>query len=105
MLDDLQSRKILQFFLWRLETLEAWNRDAIEQAAQSMAEAMELKIRDFLYPLFVAITGKPVSISVIDAMAILGLDMVRARLRYALQILGGFSKKQIKDVEQEFQRL
>jgi len=104
-LDELQCRKILQFFLWRLEALENWDRDAIEEAAQALAASMELKIRDLLFPLFVAVTGKPVSISVIDAMAVLGLDMVRARLRYALWILGGFSKKQIKEVEREYQRL
>ena len=104
-LDELQSRKILQFFLWRLEELDDWNRDAIEEAVHSLATNMELKIRDLLFPLFVSITGKPVSISVIDAMALLGLDMVRARLRYALQVLGGFSKKQIKEVEREYQRL
>ena len=104
-LDDWQSRKILQFFLWRLEDLEQWNRDAVEEAAQELANTMELKIRDLLFPLFIAITGKPVSISVIDAMAVLGLVMVRARIRYALQVLGGFSKKQIKEVEREYQRL
>ena len=104
-LDDLQIRKILQFFLWRLEELDNWNRDAIEETAQSLATDMEIKIRDLLFPLFVAITGRPVSISVIDAMALLGLVMVRARVRYALQVLGGFSKKQIKEVEREYQRL
>jgi glutamyl-tRNA synthetase len=104
-LDDLQCRKILQFFLWRLEALETWDRDSVEQSAQALAAAMGLKIRDFLFPLFVAVTGRPVSISVIDAMAILGLDMVRARLRSALKILGGFSKKQVKEIEHEYQRL
>jgi hypothetical protein len=31
--------------------------------------------------------------------------MVRARLRSALEVLGGFSKKQAKDMEREYQQL
>ncbi len=104
-LNEEDNKRILQFFLWRLELLEVWNRDTVESTAQTLAAAMELKIRDFLFPVFVAITGKPVSVSVIDAIAILGLDLVRARIRYALQLLGGFSKKQAKEVEREYQQL
>jgi glutamyl-tRNA synthetase len=104
-LDTQQTMKILQFFLWRLEALEEWSRDAVERAALELAEAMELKIRDFLFPLFVAVTGKPVSVSVIDAMAIMRLDMVRTRVRHALEILGGFSKKQSKEIEREYAQL
>lgn len=104
-LDDSQCRKILQFSLWRMESIAAWNRDKVELQLQELAVAMDMKIRDFLFPLFIAVTGKAVSMSVIDAMAILGLDLVRTRLRYAITTLGGISKKQLKQLEREYQQM
>lgn len=96
------SKKILQYLAWRLETLEAWHRDRIEKMLMQLAESMGFKVRDFLYPIFIAIAGNPVSTSVIDSIAVLGLDIVRARLRYGIEILGGVSKKQLKNLEKEY---
>ena len=66
---------------------------------------MEIKIREFLFPLFVAISGKAVSTSVFESIDILGLDISRARLRHAIEVLGGLSKKQMKKYEKEYQKL
>jgi glutamyl-tRNA synthetase len=38
-------------------------------------------------------------------MALLGPDMSRARLRHAMAVLGGVSKKAAKRLEKEFQSL
>ncbi|NKB31691.1 MAG: glutamate--tRNA ligase [Pseudomonadales bacterium] len=97
--------KILQFALWRLETVSDWNREEIESALQDLANKLELKIRDFLFPLFVAVTGNAVSISVIESIAILGIDITRARLRQAITVLGGISKKAAKNLEKEYRQL
>lgn len=104
-LDQDACRRILLFSLWSLEALPDWNRDAIEACFQQLAEKMEFKIRDFLFPLFVAVSGKPVSLSVFDSIAVLGLDLTRARLRAAIEALGGISGKQQKKLEKEFQSL
>ena len=40
-----------------------------------------------------------------DAMAILGSDITRARLRSAIEVLGGVSKKQAKRFEKEFREI
>ncbi len=66
---------------------------------------MDFKVRDFLFPLFVAIAGTAASVSVIDSMALLGPDMSRARIRHALTQLGGPSKKEGKRWEKEFNQL
>ena len=92
-LDEDAVKRILQFSLWRLESLDPWHRDSVETCLMALAQALQIKIRDFLLPLFVAITGKPVSLSVIDAIAILGLDVCRLRIRHALEVNGGISKK------------
>jgi glutamyl-tRNA synthetase len=39
---------------------------------------------------------------VIDAMAILGPDLSRARVRHAIDALGGASKKQLKVLEKSY---
>src|SRR5690606_19846344 len=56
--------KILQFVAWRIEEIKDWKRDVLEQALVELAGKLEIKIRDFLYPLFIAIAGTAVSTSV-----------------------------------------
>ena len=99
------SVKILQFTLWRLENLRSWTSDEIRLELQSISDAMDLKIREFLFPLFVAITGNAISVSVIESISILGIDMVRMRLRTAIDILGGISKKKQKAFDKEYREL
>lgn len=97
--------KVLQFSLWAIEDLTVWNRHNIESALFSLADKQEIKIRDFVAPLFVALSGKTSAISVIDSMDILGIDMTRIRLRDAIEVLGGVSKKAAKKWEKEFEAL
>ena len=104
--DDLaQTLKILQFTQWRLEGLTEWQRDALFDTLKALAGEMDLKIRDFLAPLFIAIAGSSASISVMDSMVMLGSDLSRARVRYAIEMLGGVSKKQLKRLDKEYQML
>ena len=77
----------------------------VEHLMQSLAECLELKIRDFLFPLFVAMSGKAVSTSVIESLSIIGLDISRARIRHGIEVLGGISKKQTKNLEKEYRGL
>lgn len=104
-LDADDQKKILQFASWRLESLASWQRDLIFAELKSIADAMEIKLKDFLAPLFVAISGTTASFSVMDAMALLGSDMSRARLRHAIEVLGGVGKKQAKKLEKEYAEL
>jgi glutamyl-tRNA synthetase len=94
--------KYLQFALWRLEGLRTWERDAIWNGVKALADASEVKIKDFLAPLFIAIAGSSSSFSVVDSMHLLGPDMTRARLRNAIDLLGGVSKKAAKRLEKEY---
>jgi glutamyl-tRNA synthetase len=94
--------EILQFVLWRLEALQEWQRDRIFAEMKQLADALQLKIKTLLTPLFVAIAGSSASVSVIDSMEIIGPDMSRARLRHAIDVLGGVSKKRLKVLEKEY---
>ncbi len=104
-LDTLVVRKILQFSVWRFETLRAWERDDIFSALSGIAQAMDIKMKDFMMPLFIAISGRSTAPSIVDAMAIIGSDMTRARLQDALLVLGVASKKEAKAWEKEFRNL
>ncbi len=98
-------RKAMQFALWRLEALNQWEKDNIFNELKSLAQSLEIKPKDFFAPLFVAISGSTASVSVFDAMAILGSDISRARMRTAVNALGGPSKKEAKRWEKEYAAL
>ncbi|MDZ7784820.1 MAG: glutamate--tRNA ligase [Halioglobus sp.] len=97
--------RYLQFALWRLEDRRQWSRDGIWNDMKALADGLGVKVKDFLAPLFVAIAGTSTSISVVDSMAMLGPDMTRARLRRAIAVLGGVSKKAQKRLEKDYQSL
>lgn len=97
--------KLFQFLVWRFEAVPAWHKEALLVEVKALAEHFELKMKAFLAPVFIAITGSSSSTSVMDAMAILGSDVTRARLRSAIEVLGGVSKKQAKRFEKEYRAL
>ena len=100
-----QVRKVLQFSLWRLEEQKDWTLDNIQTDLFALSESLEIKMRDFMIPVFVAVSGKQSAPSIMDAMEILGPDMTRARLRAGLNVVGGPSKKEMKRLEKEFRNL
>ena len=100
-----ETKKYLQFILWRLDAHSDWRRDALNQLFIDLAAELGVKIRDLLAPVFVAISGKSVTPPLFDSMAIIGPDLSRARIRHALDALGGVSKKQAKSLEKEYRLL
>ena len=104
-LDKEQQVRILQFCQWRLEALSGWDREQVFECLKTLAAQMDIKMKDFLAPVFVAIAGTTASFSVMDAMAILGSDLSRMRLREAIEVLGGVSKNQAKVLEKEYKTL
>lgn len=105
-LDEEQLKQVLQFALWRLEALRTWERDEIFETLKTLAGQLELKIKDCLTPLFIAIAGTTASFSVMDSMVLLGPDMSRARLRHALNVrIGELGKKQMKKLEKAYDAL
>ncbi len=98
-LDPTQVRQVLQLVLWKLESLRQWEKERITGCIQAVAEHLQLQLRDVMPLMFPAITGHASSVSVLDAMEILGADLSRYRLRQALELLGGASKKETKEWE------
>ena len=104
-MEEDQLLEVLQYALWRLESVQQWSRDNIFSGLKSVADAMDIKLKPFLAPLFIAIAGSSASISVMDSMNLLGADMSRARLRHAIDLLGGVGKKKLKKMEKAYQQL
>jgi glutamyl-tRNA synthetase len=94
-----QVRQVMQLILWKLEALRQWEKEQITGCIQAVVEHLELKLRDAMPLMFAAITGQASSVSVLDAMEILGPDLTRFRLRQAIELLGGVSKKENKEWE------
>lgn len=96
---DEQVRQSLQFAIWRLENLPAWNDDSVSQTLADLANQMGVKLRDFMPAFFVAIAGSTSATPVMQSMVLIGPDVTFARLRHALALLGEPSKKELKTWE------
>jgi len=88
-LDAEATRRLFVLALAAFEALPDWDVAAIEGAVRRVAEASGAKLRDAVRPLYVAVTGSAQSVPLFDSMALLGRDLVRERLRFALERLGG----------------
>ena len=104
-LDAEAQLRILAFAGWKLEMLQPWKRDAIHAMCKALSDVLEVRFRDLVFPLFVAISGRAVSLPLFDSMEILGRDVTLVRLRDAIECLGGLSKKRAKAFEKEFNAL
>lgn len=103
--DEEKLLAALQFGLWQLEEIRHWSVEEIKERMFALAGQMDIKVRDFLYPFFIAIAGTSATISVLDSMALLGPDMSRSRVRHAIDVLGGVGKKKAKKMEKDYQQI
>jgi glutamyl-tRNA synthetase len=93
-IEEPELRRCLALALWELDALADWNVSGIEAAIKRIADALGKKVRDVARPLYVAITGSPTSIPLYDSMELLGRDLVRERLRNALDLLGAPTRRE-----------
>ena len=107
-LDPGEAAKLLKICEWELEKIKNWQRDEIFILFQDIAKTEEKKLKEILPLFFQAMSGKSISLPLFDAMSILGPDLVRVRLRKALDLLNsegvGLSKKGLKVLEKEYRR-
>ena len=68
-------------------------------------DSLDIKLKDFMQPFFIAIAGSSASTPVMSSMAIIGADMTLVRLRHAIDVLGGISKKKLKKLEEVHKNL
>ncbi len=94
-----ELKEILQTAIWRLEQEKSLTSDAIEKVFRDLSARLDISLRDLSRPFYVAITGAKASTPLFQSMEILGLDIVRMRLRRAIESLGGISSKKMRALE------
>ncbi len=100
-----QIMELLQLTIWQLETLPEWSEKNVYATIKGMAAALDIKMRDFIAPFFIAIAGSSSSTPVMNSMWIIGADMTLIRLRHAVEVLGGLGKKKLKRLEKTAEEL
>ena len=105
-LDGPAIARLLKIAQWELEKLNGWDDDALKGCLETIASREDLKLRDLVAPFYVAISGATTSLPLFESMAILGGDMTRRRLQYALETLAeaGFDLKgkKMKKLEKDY---
>jgi len=93
----------LQYLVWRLESVSAWTRDAVEAEIRWVADSLGLKLKDVMPLVFMVLSGTRQAISAFDLAVLLGPDRTRVRVRAGLEAVGGVSKKGLKRLEKSYQ--
>ncbi|MCK5115844.1 MAG: glutamate--tRNA ligase [Candidatus Aegiribacteria sp.] len=104
-MDEAQTIEVIQIILWELEKLDSFSKDSIYLLFKDLSEKLNIKLKYLTQPLYIAISGKAVSTPLFDTMEILGKDITRARIRYAIEELGDLSKKKLKLLEKRYNSL
>ncbi|MDO4450511.1 MAG: glutamate--tRNA ligase [Moraxella sp.] len=99
-LDNEKLLEILQIATWQLESLPVWSEENIYKTLKGLSAHFEIKLKDFMQPFFIAIAGSSSSTPVMNSMYVIGADMTLARLRHAIEVLGGLGKKKQKKLEE-----
>ena len=102
-----QVARLLKIAQWEMEKIRKWDKDPLQTCITAIAEKEGLKLRDAIAPFFVAMTGSTTSTPLFDSMAILGSDLSRRRLIYALEALATIGTelkgKKLKELEKYYQ--
>ena len=91
-LDGDAIRKLFVLVLAECDAVGDWNATEIEAAIRRVVERSEMKLRDAVRPVYIAVSGSAQSVPLFESMALLGRDLVRERLRVALETVGGATK-------------
>ncbi len=80
-----ESKVILRDFSAKLETINSFSHNAIEEACRGLADEKKLKAGQIIHPTRVAISGKTTGAGLFEMMEVLGKEKVLERMRKASQ--------------------
>jgi glutamyl-tRNA synthetase len=90
-LDDESLRKAFQLAMWGFDAIRSWTITEVEGVLKGVSQTLGRKFKEIAKPFYLAITGSSTSVPLYDAIELLGRDIVRERLRHAIELLGGVS--------------
>ena len=91
-----QQRAGYTLALQQFDSMIEWNKDGVDATLRRTAEVLEVKLKDLIRPIYLAITGSAQGVPLFDAITHLGRDIIRERLRHAMELLGPASAKEVK---------
>lgn len=89
----------------QLNELTSWEAAGIEAVLKGTAAFLDTKLRTFLPPFYVAMSGQKVSLPLFESMELLGPELVRDRIRQCIDALGGAGKKVQKRLDKQLVEL
>lgn len=95
-LDQDQQRAAYTIALQQFDGMISWNKEGVEAALRRTAEVLEAKLKDVIRPFYIAVTGNAQGVPLFDAITHLGRDIIRERLRHAMELLGPATSKEAK---------
>jgi glutamyl-tRNA synthetase len=91
-----QKSYLIQAVIWRLDELESWSGESLNQASRDVAEIFGVHHKKMVIPLlFASLMGKVQGPPLFDSTTLLGKDRTRARFLKAMEFLGGISNKKM----------
>ncbi len=94
---------LFQIAIWRLEQLRSFTGGELLEVFRDLGGKFGVRLRDLTLPFYVAVTGSEASTPLFQSMEILGSDIVRMRLRRAVEALGGLSARHAKEAERLYE--
>jgi glutamyl-tRNA synthetase len=95
-IDQDQQRAAYTLALQQFDALIEWNKEGVESTLRRTAEVLDAKLKDVIRPMYIALTGQPQGVPLFDAIVHLGRDIIRERLRHAMELLSPASKKEVE---------
>lgn len=95
-LDQDQQRAAYTIALQQFDGMISWNKEGVEAALRRTADVLEAKLKDVIRPFYIAVTGNAQGVPLFDAITHLGRDIIRERLRHAMELLGPATSKETK---------
>ena len=82
--------------LHQFDAMIEWNKEGVEATLRRTSEVLDAKLKDVIRPFYIAVTGSPQGVPLFDAITHLGRDILRERLRHAMELLGPATSKEAK---------
>jgi glutamyl-tRNA synthetase len=95
-LDVDQQRGAYTLALLQFDSMIEWNKEGVEATLRRTSEVLEVKFKDAIRVFYLAVTGTAQSVPLFDAISHLGRDIIRERLRHAMELLGPATAKEAK---------
>jgi glutamyl-tRNA synthetase len=95
--DAATARKMFWCALQRIDRMRVYDKAEVEATLRALSDKFGIKLRDFLRPFYVASSGREAALPLFDVAQLLGKDIFRTRIRYALDKLGAPTEAEQKE--------